>query len=254
MHHLEKKLILLAVSLMVIFTALVIYASMSLDIVLPTCDDHVTPFTTADVIPKPNNQFDVHFVARMWSFEPAELILPEQADVNVYVSAIDVQHGFEVTGTNLNLMVIPGTVNSAHHRFDRKGDYLVVCHEYCGLNHQNMFSKIRVVSHDEYDRLMQQLAQRVTGEGEKLSTKYDCASCHSVDGTEGLGPTFKGLYGKKEKLNDGKEIVVDQSYLIESIQNPDKHIVKNYEAGSMPQATLSDEEIKTLVDYIKALK
>jgi cytochrome c oxidase subunit 2 len=254
MEKLEKKLILIAIALMAAFTALVVYASMGLNIVLPTCNDHVTPYKEAQVISKPNNQFEVHYVARMWSFDPPELILPENADVDLYVSAADVTHGFEVAGTNLNLMVVPGAVNSAHHRFDRKGEYLVVCHEYCGLNHQNMFSKIRVVAPDEYTRIIQELAKKISVEGEKLSLKYDCASCHTADGTEGLAPTFKGMFGKKEKLKDGKEVTVDEAYILESIKFPDKEIVMNFDAGSMPAAPVSDEEIQELIDYIKTLK
>jgi cytochrome c oxidase subunit 2 len=254
MESLEKKLVLVALGLMALFTALVVYASMSLNIVLPTCNDHVLPYKEAKVISKENNQFEVHYVARMWSFEPAELILPENADVDLFVSAADVTHGFEVAGTNLNLMVVPGAVNSAHHRFKRKGEYLVVCHEYCGLNHQNMFSKIRVVAPEEYSRLMQELAKRVSVEGEKLSLKYDCASCHTADGTGGLAPTFKGMFGKKEKLKDGREITVDEAYIFESIKSPDKEIVMNFDSGTMPAAPVSDEEIQKLIDYIKSLK
>ena len=254
MERLEKRLVLVALALMAIFTALVVYASMGLNIVLPSCDDHVAPFKEAQTTSKSNHQFEVRYVARMWSFEPAELILPEKSDVDFHVSSADVTHGFEVAGTNLNLMVVPGIVNSAHHRFDRKGEYLVLCHEYCGLNHQNMSSKIRVVAPEEYSRIMQEIANRVSVEGEKLSLKYDCVSCHTTDGTEGLAPTFKGMFDKKEKLKDGREIVVDQAYIYESIKSPDKEVVLNFDPGSMPQTPISDEEIQKLIDYIKTLK
>ncbi len=42
--------------------------------------------------------------------------------MDVYLSALDVNHGFDVPGTNLNLMAVPGSVNSAHHRFDGKAN------------------------------------------------------------------------------------------------------------------------------------
>jgi len=256
MDRLEKKVLYVAITLMLVFTVLVVYAGMGLGIVLPTCNDRITPFTEGKVIPKENNQFEVHYVARMWSFEPAELVLPEKAEVDLYVSALDVDHGFEVPGTNLNLMAIPGSVNFAHQRFEKRGEYLVICHEYCGLNHQNMTGKIRVVSREEYTRLMQELANRTLAAGEKLAIEKQCSACHTSDGTEGLGPGFKGLYGKREKLADGSEIVVDEAYLIDSIRNPDRQIVQNFDRGSMPptDVPLSDEEVRQIIDYIKALK
>ncbi len=254
--RIEKRVMYIAIALMFVFASLVLYAGMGLGIALPTCNDRITPFKEGNVIPKENNRFEVHYVARMWSFEPAELILPENAEVDLYLSALDVEHGFEVPGTALNLMATPGSVNAAHQRFDKKGEYLVICHEYCGLNHQNMTGKIRVVSSDEYTRVMQEMASRTLAAGEKLAADRQCSSCHTADGTEGLGPTFKGLYGKREELEDGSEIVVDDAYLIDSILHPDKQIVEDYDTGSMPPADppLNEIEVRQIIDYIKALK
>ncbi len=254
MERLEKNLIYITLALLAVFTALLVYAGTGLGIVLPTSHEHVTPFAHANVIPKENNKFEVYYVARMWSFDPAELLLPEKADVDMYVSALDVMHGFEVVGTNLNLMAVPGAVNVAHHRFDKKGEYLVVCHEYCGLNHQNMVGKIRVVASEEYERLVKESAARIRGEGEKLSIQKDCAACHTADGTESIGPTFKGMFGRKTKLADGREIVVDEAYLIESTKFPDRKIVMGYDPGSMPATEMSDQEIRQIIEYIKSLK
>ncbi|HJZ10789.1 MAG TPA: c-type cytochrome [Acidobacteriota bacterium] len=254
MSRLEKILISTTLALMLLFASLVLYAGIGRGIHLPTSHKHLAPFSEGKVITKENNQFEIYYVAKMWAFDPLEVILPEKADVDVYLSAADVMHGFEVVGTNLNLMAIPGTVNVAHQRFDKKGEYLVVCHEYCGLNHQNMFSKIRVVDPAEYTRLAEEMARRITSVGEQLSVKHDCASCHTTDGTESLGPTFKGLFGKRQKLTDGSEVVVNEAYLIDSIRHPDKQIPINYEPGSMPETTLTEEELRQLVAYIKALE
>jgi cytochrome c oxidase subunit II len=254
MDRLEKKLIYISLALMVLFTALVVYAGIGRGIVLPTSHEHLTPFTQGNVDFKDNNHFEIRVVARMWEFDPAEIILPEKADADFYVSALDVNHGFEVAGTNVNLMAVPGTVNTAHHRFDKPGEYVLICHEYCGLNHQKMFGKIRVVSSQEYKKLMQEMTARITTLGEKLSIQKDCASCHTSDGSESIGPTFKGMFGRKTKLADGGEVIIDEAYIIESIKYPDRQIVMNYDQGSMPETQITDEEIKELVDYIKTLK
>lgn len=253
MDPLEKKVILVSVGLMVIFAAMVLYAGFSMGIELPTHHQHVAPFTEEKVISAGNNQFEVHYVAKMWAFEPADLVLPENADVNIYVSSVDVNHGFQILGTDVNLMAVPGAVNSARKQFRKQGEYLVVCHEYCGLNHQRMFGKIRIVSPELYAQYLQKVAGRLA-RGEKLAAQYDCTSCHSIDGTEGIGPTFKGLYGRKSTLADGSQVTVDEPYLIDSIRNPDHQIVKGFDAGSMPQAEITDEELSEIIAYLETVK
>jgi cytochrome c oxidase subunit 2 len=256
MHGTERKVLYIALTLLVVFTVLLVYASMGLGITLPTCNDRVVPFSDEKIIPKENNQFEIHYIARMWSFEPAELILPENAEVDFYVSAVDVDHGFVVPGTNLNLMAIPGTVNFAHHRFGTKGEYMVICHEYCGLNHHNMMGKIKVLPPAEYTRKMQELTSSQSSAGQELVEDRQCSSCHTSDGSEGLGPTFKGLYGSRRTLADGTQITADEKYLIDSLLHPDQQIVKGFEPGSMPppDVPLTDQEIKEIIAYIKSLK
>ena len=53
-------------------------------------------------------------------------------------------HGFEIVGTNANTMVIPGYVAQFTTRFTTPGEYLIVCHEYCGLGHHAMMGKLIV--------------------------------------------------------------------------------------------------------------
>ena len=38
-----------------------------------------------------------------------------------------------------------------------------------------------------------------------------CTACHSLDGTKLVGPSFKGIFGKTEKLRDGSEVVVERT-------------------------------------------
>jgi len=47
-------------------------------------------------------------------------------------------------GTNVNLMVAPGYVSEGTTTFTEPGEYLVVCNEYCGLGHHNMYSRLVV--------------------------------------------------------------------------------------------------------------
>ena len=60
------------------------------------------------------------------------------------VASGNVIHGFMVRNTNINAMVIPGEVTQVTYTFDKPGEYLIICHEYCGLLHHTMYSKVVV--------------------------------------------------------------------------------------------------------------
>ena len=83
-----------------------------------------------------------------------------------------------------------------------------------------------------------------------------CSACHSLDGHKLIGPTFKGLWGKKETVitaGKKKEIVVDAAYLKRAIVAPQADIVEGYALVPMPgfEDMLSAKEIELLVDFIK---
>jgi cytochrome c oxidase subunit 2 len=85
-----------------------------------------------------------------------------------------------------------------------------------------------------------------------------CQSCHSIDGSAGTGPTFKGLFGSQVKLKTGQTVTADAGYLLESILDPDKQIVEGYQPGVMSAAVkpgqVSRADALRLVAFIKAQK
>jgi mono/diheme cytochrome c family protein/cytochrome c553 len=85
-----------------------------------------------------------------------------------------------------------------------------------------------------------------------------CNSCHSIDGSKSTGPTFKSLYGSTVTLTNGQTVKADEDYLLESIVDPDKQIVKGYQPGVMSavikKGQVSQADAKQLVDFIKTLK
>jgi cytochrome c oxidase subunit 2 len=80
-----------------------------------------------------------------------------------------------------------------------------------------------------------------------------CKTCHSLDGSAMVGPTFKGIYGRKEVMTDGSELVADDAYLTESIVAPNAHIVKGY-PPAMPAGLLTEKEIPDLIEFLKTVK
>jgi cytochrome c2 len=94
--------------------------------------------------------------------------------------------------------------------------------------------------------------------GQGLYASLGCQGCHSIDGSKSTGPTFKGLSGSKVELTDGKTVTADDAYLLDSIVDPDKEIVKGYQPGVMTsvikKGQISEADAKTLIDFIKQQK
>ena len=95
------------------------------------------------------------------------------------------------------------------------------------------------------------------GRGRALSASLGCRSCHSLDGSSGVGPTWKGLAGSRVSLTGGKSVSADDRYLLTAIRDPDKQIVAGYQAGVMsgtiPRGSVSRADAKALVAYIRSL-
>jgi cytochrome c2 len=94
--------------------------------------------------------------------------------------------------------------------------------------------------------------------GEGLYTSLGCEGCHSIDGSASSGPTFKGLFNSMVELTNGQKVKADETYLLDSILDPDKQIVKGYQPGVMsavvPKGSLPQDQAEQLVDYIKTLR
>lgn len=91
--------------------------------------------------------------------------------------------------------------------------------------------------------------------GKLLSQEKICATCHSLDGSKLVGPSWKGLYGRSGKLADGSSYTADDAYLKHSILKPAEQVVEGY-APSMPpyEGQLSDADIADIIEYIKTVK
>jgi len=95
--------------------------------------------------------------------------------------------------------------------------------------------------------------EEITAErGERLYTANACQTCHSLDGTQLVGPSFAGLYGADRQFDDGSSAVADEDYISNSIMNPGDNIVEGYNNVMPPYNYLSDGEIQSLVEFIKA--
>ena len=86
-----------------------------------------------------------HYVlAFAFGYQPNPIEVPQGAEIVFKITSPDVIHGFHVEGTNINVEVLPGEVSTVRYTFKRPGEYRIICNQYCGLGHQNMFGTIVV--------------------------------------------------------------------------------------------------------------
>lgn len=96
---------------------------------------------------------DAYLAASRYAFYP-ELVLQANTRYRFWISATDVLHGFSLVGggQNINLQLAPNHVTGMNLTVGDPGRYLVVCNEYCGLQHHTMKTFLTVVPAAEMEQ------------------------------------------------------------------------------------------------------
>lgn len=102
------------------------------------------PFTQPGVRQTGPDSYEAVMVAQTWTFVPAEIRVPVGARVTFVATTVDIIHGFNVEGTRLNMMLIPGQISRNSYTFTEPGEHLLICHEYCGIGHHLMAGRVVV--------------------------------------------------------------------------------------------------------------
>lgn len=208
-----------------------------------------------------------------WRFEYPEgfvsntLYLPVDKQVVLKMESSDVLHSFWVPEFRVKHDLVPGRVEDYRITPTIIGDYKVRCAEICGSSHAYMESPIKVIAQDEYAAWANEQAALAAAEaeaalanpdpkrGEKLYNEAGCKACHSLDGSKGVGPSWKGLWDSQVPLADGTTVLADEDYITESIRNPSAKVHLGFSPNAMPSfAYLKDGQIADLIEFIKTLK
>ncbi|WP_391209832.1 cytochrome B5 [Psychrobacillus sp. L4] len=109
--------------------------------------DEIAPFNNPGVhkVEGKDWDYEVVFVALAFYYNPPEIEVPLGSKVKFIATTKDVVHGFQVVGTNINMILEPGYVSEYVTTVDKAGEYLILCNEYCGLGHASMTSMLKVV-------------------------------------------------------------------------------------------------------------
>src|SRR4029078_5614018 len=95
----------------------------------------------------------VRAIGQQYSFTPQCVVVPSDPPVKLRATSADVVHGLLIEGTNINTMLVPGYVSELPVRFRTTGDFVMPCQEFCGVGHQGMWGKVRVVDQAEFQKL-----------------------------------------------------------------------------------------------------
>ncbi|HZV81069.1 MAG TPA: cytochrome c oxidase subunit II [Geobacteraceae bacterium] len=216
----------------------------------------------------PEGALEVTATARTWSWNftypdgrnSAKLYVPVGKPVKVNLVSLDVIHGFFIPAFRVKRDIVPGMKNHAWFVADKRGSYDLFCSSYCGTGHSSMVTTVEALPEAEFAAWLhkggEEGAETRTA-GEKLAREKGCLGCHSLDGSPGVGPSFKGIKGRKEiVVTKGveREITVDDAYLERSILDPHADVVKGFQPIMPAFADLPPEQVKSLVEFVEEVK
>lgn len=164
-HKLERFWIYLSFVVIAFFIGTVIYGFTALDLRVVDKERSIDPeelsetkFADPGVYAAEEGaeaEYEVYVRTMQFAFQPGTgtpITLPADTRVTFYITSPDVLHGFDVAGTNLNTMAIPGRIAKFTTIFPEPRSYGIVCNEYCGLAHHFMEGTIEIVPKEEFDQ------------------------------------------------------------------------------------------------------
>jgi cytochrome c oxidase subunit 2 len=186
-------------------------------------------------------------------------VLPINKQVLLRLSAVDVIHSFWVPEFRVKQDAVPGIETQLRINPSKIGSYTLLCAELCGRNHAYMTSKVSVTTQADFDNWVKDQLLNVSDDpvvrGQTWFDRYGCKSCHTIDGTPLVGPSFLGVYGRQETFEDGSTVIVDDAYIYESLREPARRIVKGF-PNAMPvniAEGMTDEQITDIIAFLKTL-
>ncbi len=234
----------------------------------------------------PEDAVEIRATARQWkwtfhypggaeSFD--ELIVPEGKPVKIVLYSEDVVHSFYIPEFRVKRDAVPGMYTTVWFQAKEQGEANLFCAEYCGApdpkpgeeasnrGHSAMLATVKIVSQEKFQAFLEEGAKGGIPAkcknapnpeacwGLQIVKNQGCLTCHSTTGERIVGPTWKGLWGKKRTFSDGSSAVADENYIRESIVQPAAKIVQGYPPGMSP-FSLKDEQIAAIIAYMKTLK
>jgi len=210
----------------------------------------------------PQEVMQVKVEARQWSWSFSyedgrtsdTLNVPLGRPVKLLLTSSDVLHSFYIPAFRIKEDCVPGMQTYLWFTSKQEGAFDIFCTEYCGLGHSGMIAKVRVMKGEEFDEWYK--AAPAKAGGEDLLKEKGCLGCHSTDGSPKVGPTLKGLYGRRVTVITGgreRTLTADSEYIRRSVLDPGADIVKGF-PPVMPKLPLTEGELDAIEEYLEELK
>lgn len=208
----------------------------------------------------PADAMVVQVTGKQWSWafsypdagvDAFELVVPVDKAVRLEMTAPsnDVTHSFFIPDFRVKEDVIPGRTTQLWFKADRTGTFDIFCAEFCGKDHSQMLSRMRVVPADEYARWIsaQQMKKYqplvfeavvdpdfetfgpagLNIDARSLYLTF-CASCHGIDGDGSGLPGLARDLRTTEAWKNGAGMEGIYRTLIDGIPNTQMRAFPNF--------------------------
>jgi cytochrome c oxidase subunit 2 len=162
----ERRWAAVSITIMVLMVAIATFAALHLAAMPQSRVETVDPRTlhlAGEFIEsnlgsavEPGGSVTVRMIGQQYSFTPTCILVPTEVPITFRATSADVVHGFLITGTNINLMLVPGYVSSLAARFDAPGEHLMPCHEFCSVGHEGMWGRVKIIDRVAFARMAAQ--------------------------------------------------------------------------------------------------
>lgn len=108
----------------------------------------------------PDDAYKIETTAQMWKWNfkydngkvSDTLYVPVNQPILLEMESIDVNHSLYIPAFRIKQDVIAGKKNYLSFTPSKTGDYDIACAEYCGLNHSMMYTKVKVLPREEFEK------------------------------------------------------------------------------------------------------
>jgi cytochrome c oxidase subunit 2 len=220
------------------------------------------------IVRAPDQTLEIYSTAKrwMWRFQHVdgqreinELHVPVGRPVRVIFTSEDVLHDLFIPAFRVKADAVPGRYSAIWFEATKVGEYHLFCAEYCGTRHSGMIGTVYVMEPADYQAWLAGGGSISSGgsmaeRGAQLFTQLACVTCHLADDS-GRGPSLAGVFGSTVTLNNGTQVVADESYLRESILTSQAKTVAGY-PPLMPtfQGLVNENDVASLIEYIKSMQ
>ena len=225
-----------------------------------------------NMVTVPNDAIEIKVTGQswFWTFDYPEggstlneLVVPSGVPIKIVLSSKDVLHSFYIPVMRAKMDVLPNRINVMWFEARHEGIYPIFCTEYCGTGHSQMNAQVVVMNPKQYNIWLAEAGSEdddlpLDELGAKLYSKKACITCHTLDGSPLVGPSYlqtSQMWGQERVFDDGSSATIDDNYIRNSILEPQSQIVAGYQ-GVMPtyQWLLNDRELDALIAFLKTLK